>query len=209
MNGITSLQNIPNQDTGVEKTQNPKQIQGETQINGKKLPVKLMDDSFSQKNTTENKMTFLNDAKHLHQRREVHEKGILHANYEGKGFFGSIGQFFKNIILCLEKNDINALRETLNEECKKYSDAHILQSKARTGDIQGRMERLHQLEKDTSFIKNYLRTMASQYSPQKESGSEIGSDSKGYKILWSAVKNFQDLEDKITSTYKELKHQNK
>ena len=40
MNGITS-QNIPNSSTGVQETQNPKQIQGKTQIGGKESTVRI------------------------------------------------------------------------------------------------------------------------------------------------------------------------
>ena len=125
MNSITSLQNIPNQDTGVEKTQNPKQIQGETQINGKKLSVKLMDTSFSL-NTLQTSGAFLSNAKELHQKREVHQKGIFHANYENTSGFGTVKQFFKNIKLLLQKNDMNALQNTCLQRCLQYTDNYSM-----------------------------------------------------------------------------------
>jgi hypothetical protein len=158
MNTIQS-QNIPTQNTGVQETQNPKQIQGKFQIGEKAWSVKQMDNSFSQQNTTDKKLTFLHDATHLHERQEVHEKGIFHANYGGKGFFGSIGQFFKNIKLSFEKNDTGKLAEVLKKGYNSFSDAFVSQSQGLEATAQDRMKRLEQLRKDTSKIENTLRSM--------------------------------------------------
>ena len=67
---------------------------------------------------------FLANAKELHQRREVHQKGIFHANYENTSGFGTVKQFFKNIKLLLQKNDMNALQNTCLERCLKYTDVY-------------------------------------------------------------------------------------
>ena len=113
-----------------------------------------MDNSFSKENTTDKKSTFLHDATHLHERQEVHEKGIFHANYGGKGFFGSIGQFFKNIKLSFEKNDIKELKNALNTEYTKYRDAYTAASRIISED-KGKQR----LRKDVSKIENFLRSM--------------------------------------------------
>ena len=157
-----------------------------------------MDDSFSKPNTTDQKQTFLQDAKHLHERREVHEKGVFHANYEGKGFFGSIGQFFKNIKLAFEKNDMDTLKSTLDKECDKYINA--FNTTKLTMIKETKMKRLEQLQRDISFIVDHLWVMASQSSPKTQSGSEIQSGSEGYKILWSAVDKFKNLGEDIAKS---------
>lgn len=186
MNSITS-KSIPNPSTDVQETQNPKQIQGETLINGKTLSVKLMDDSFSQKNTTDKKLTFLHDAKHLHQRREVHEKGIFHANYEGKGFFGSIGQFFKNIKLSFEKNDINELKNALDKEYAKYASLYSSIKLSKNETMEDKMNRMKQLQQDASKIENTLRLMII-----KGSGS-LPKDS----LVLSAADKFASLDKEM------------
>ena len=67
---------------------------------------------------------FLADTKELHQKREVHQKGIFHANYENTSGFGTVKQFFKNIKLLLQKNDMNALQETCLKRCLAYTNAY-------------------------------------------------------------------------------------
>lgn len=193
MNGITSSGNIPNSNTSVQETQNPKKLQGQVQINGQTSLVKQMDDSFSQKNTTDKKWTFLHDAKHLHERREVHEKGIFHANYGGKGFFGSIGQFFKNIKLSLEKNDTETLKNILDEEHKKYTNAFQMASKSID---ENKEERLHQLQTDITNIRNFLNLIASNSSLPEQ------------HPLWDAVDKFQQLGNQVTPMYNKIKSKN-
>ena len=152
-------QNSSIDNTKLSQTSNPKEIQGKTQINGRKFTIKQMDDSYTKANTTDKKATFLHDATHLYERQEVHKKGIFHANYGGKGFFGSIGQFFKNIKLAFEKNDTGKLAEALKERYNNFSDAFVSQSKGLEATTKDRMKRLEQLRKDTSKIENTLRSM--------------------------------------------------
>ena len=200
-------------------------MQGKTQINSKRFGIQQMDTSYTKPNTTDQKATFLHDTKQLLERREVHEKGVFRANYEGKGFFGSIGQFFKNIKLAFEKKDMGALKNTLDEEFSKYLDGFTNQGRATIGLIEDRMAQLKQWETDISFIKNRLWVMASQCGPkikknqsdsENQSGSEIqsgsekiGNNSEGYKILWEAVDKFEELEGKMESKYNELKNKQK
>lgn len=125
MNSIISSGNISNSNTGVQQTQNPKQIHGETQIGDKTVSTKIMDTSFSL-NTLEKSGTFLSNAKELHQKREVHQKGIFRANYENTSGFGTVKQFFKNIKLLFQKNDMNALQNTCLQRCLQYTDNYSM-----------------------------------------------------------------------------------
>ena len=123
INGLSQNSSIEN--TKVSQTSNPKEIQGETQIKGKKFSVKLMDTS-SSLNTLEKSGTFLSNAKELHQKREVHQKGIFHANYENTSGFGTVKQFFKNIKLLLQKNDMNVLQNTCLQRCLNYTNNYSI-----------------------------------------------------------------------------------
>ena len=153
-----------------------------------------MDDSFSKANTTDKQPAFLHDAKHLHERREVHEKGIFHANYGGKGFFGSIGQFFKNIKLYFEKNNVSALDKALKEEFAKYSDA--FNTTKLTMIKETKMKRLEELQKDLCSIENVLHTMTAQ------------NQLPDSHPLWTNAKQFKQLGTQVTDLYNQIKREN-
>lgn len=152
--GINGLpQNSPIENIKLSQTSNPKEIQGKTQINGRKFTIKQMDNSFSL-NTLQTSEAFLSNTKELHQKREVHQKGIFHANYENTSGFGTVKQFFKNIKLLLQKNDMNALQETCLKRCSAYTDAYsmaflskdTIQQDALKKEISSVMEGLKQIE---------------------------------------------------------------
>ena len=54
-----------------------KKLQGQAQINGQTLSVQLMDTSLNLDDLPKQE-AFLADTKELHQKREVHQKGIFH-----------------------------------------------------------------------------------------------------------------------------------
>ena len=191
INGLPQNSSIEN--TKVSQTSNPKKLQGQVQIDGRAWSIKQMDNSFSKENTTDKKATFLHDATHLHERQEVHEKGIFHANYGGKGFFGSIGQFFKNIKLSFEKNDMAELKKILDQEYSKYSNAYTMFSRSIGED---KKEQLHQLQTDITNIRNFLNLIASNSSLPNE------------HPLWGAVDKFQNLGNKVTPMYNQIKSKN-
>ena len=146
---------------------------------------------------------FLADTKELHQKREVHQKGIFHANYENTSGFGTVKQFFKNIKLLLQKNDMNALQETCLQRCLDYTNNYsmaflsknTIKQNALKKEVSEVMYGLNQIKGNQKLDNNHpisktliaLEVLKKNFEQEKFSNIQVNKDIQ--KIIEEELKN--------------------